>query len=139
MRSTRLAATASAASWAVCSRACSACRSSRGLVKGGLFYTGDVSLLISQILGIVVTVAIVLVLDLVIAAVVKALFHGSLRVDGPTGAGPGCEVSAARSAYPSFSRTRLAASPSTAPCRSIVAHVLKYASLLFQSAAQETC
>ncbi len=39
--------------------------------KGGLFYTGDVSLLISQILGIVVTVAIVLVLDLVIAAVVR--------------------------------------------------------------------
>ena len=49
--------------------------------KGGLFYTGDMSLLISQILGIVVTVAIVLVLDLVIAAVVKALFRGSLRVD----------------------------------------------------------
>ena len=45
--------------------------------KGGLFYTGDVSLLVSQILGIVVTVAIVLVLDLVIAAVVKVLFHGS--------------------------------------------------------------
>ena len=41
--------------------------------KGGLFYTGDVSLLISQILGIVVTVVIVLVLDLVIAAVVKAV------------------------------------------------------------------
>ena len=34
-----------------------------------------------NIMGIVVTVAIVLVLDLVIAAVVKALFHGSLRVD----------------------------------------------------------
>lgn len=33
MRSTRLAATALAASWAACSRACSACRSSRGPVR----------------------------------------------------------------------------------------------------------
>ena len=33
MRSTRLAATASVASWAACSRGCSACRSSRGPVR----------------------------------------------------------------------------------------------------------
>ena len=71
--------------------------------KGGLLYTGDVSLLISQILGIVVTVAIVLVLDLVIAAVVKALFHGSLRVDEADEA-LGLDASQhGESAYPSFS------------------------------------
>ena len=71
--------------------------------KGGLFYTGDVSLLISQVLGIVVTVAIVLVLDLVIAAVVKALFHGSLRVDEADEA-LGLDASQhGESAYPSFS------------------------------------
>ncbi len=61
------------------------------------------SLLISQILGIVVTVAIVLVLDLVIAAVVKMLFHGSLRVDEADEA-LGLDVSQhGESAYPSFS------------------------------------
>lgn len=71
--------------------------------KGGLFYTGDVSLLISQVLGIVVTVAIVLVLDLAIAAVVKALFHGSLRV-GEADEALGLDASQhGESAYPSFS------------------------------------
>ena len=71
--------------------------------KGGLFYTGDVSLLVSQVLGIVVTVAIVMVLDLVIAAVVKALFHGSLRVDEADEA-LGLDASQhGESAYPSFS------------------------------------
>ena len=47
---------------------------------GGLIYTGDPTLLIQQVLGIVVTVVIVLVLDLVIFAVVRAVFHGNLRV-----------------------------------------------------------
>ena len=71
--------------------------------KGGLFYTGDVSLLVSQILGIVVTVAIVLVLDLVTAAVVKALVHGSLHVDEADEA-LGLDASQhGESAYPSFS------------------------------------
>ena len=71
--------------------------------RGGLFYTGDMSLLISQVLGIVVTVVIVLVLDLVIAAVVKALFHGSLRVDEADEA-LGLDASQhGESAYPSFS------------------------------------
>ena len=71
--------------------------------KGGLFYTGDVSLLVSQVLGIVVTVVIVLMLDLVIAAVVKALFHGSLRVDEADEA-LGLDASQhGESAYPSFS------------------------------------
>ncbi len=65
-------------------------------------------------LGIVVTVVIVLVLDLVIAAVVKALFHGSLRVDEADEALGWMRVSTAR-ALSFVLRTRLAASPSTAP------------------------
>ena len=56
----------------------------------------------AQILGIVVTVAIVLVLDLVIVAVVKALFRGSLRVDEADEA-LGLDASQhGESAYPSF-------------------------------------
>ena len=47
---------------------------------GGLLYTGDFSLLGSQFLGILVTLAFVIVLDLVIGFVVKALFRGKLRV-----------------------------------------------------------
>ena len=71
--------------------------------KGGLLYTGDASLLVSQVLGIMVTVAIVLVLDVVIAAVVKELFHGSLRVDEADEA-LGLDASQhGESAYPSFS------------------------------------
>lgn len=50
-----------------------------------------------------VTVVIVLMLDLVIAAVVKALFHGSLRVDEADEA-LGLDASQhGESAYPSFS------------------------------------
>ena len=44
---------------------------------GGLLYTGDPTLLVAQVLGIVVTVAIVLVLDLAIVFAVKALCGGS--------------------------------------------------------------
>ena len=70
---------------------------------GGLFYTGDPSLLISQVLGIVVTVAIVLVLDLVIAFAVKALFHGELRVPESAEA-LGMDASEhGESAYPAYS------------------------------------
>ena len=47
---------------------------------GGLLYTGDASLLVSQVLGILVTIAFVAVADLVIGLIVKALFKGSLRV-----------------------------------------------------------
>lgn len=68
--------------------------------KGGLFYTGDVSLLVSQILGIVVTVAIVLVLDLVTAAVVKALFHGACTWTRPTRRWAWTRVSMARALTP---------------------------------------
>ena len=47
---------------------------------GGLLYTGDPSLLISQVLGILVTIAFVGVADVVLGFVVKACFKGSLRV-----------------------------------------------------------
>lgn len=47
---------------------------------GGLLYTGDPSLLVSQLLGILVTIAFVAVATLVIRFVLKAVVHG-LRVD----------------------------------------------------------
>lgn len=47
---------------------------------GGLLYTGDPTLLASQVLGILVTLALVLVLDAIIIAVVRAVFRGRLRV-----------------------------------------------------------
>ena len=69
---------------------------------GGLVYTGDFSLLGSQILGIVVTVALVAVLDLVIIAVVRALFHGHLRVSASEEA-LGLDVAVhGESAYPAY-------------------------------------
>ena len=71
--------------------------------KGGLFYTGDPSLLISQVLGILVTVAIVAVLDVVIALSVKALFGGSLRVAEEDEALGLDAREHGESAYPSFS------------------------------------
>jgi Amt family ammonium transporter len=48
---------------------------------GGLWYTGDLTLLGAQVLGILVTIAFVGVLTMVIGLLVKALFKGSLRVD----------------------------------------------------------
>jgi Amt family ammonium transporter len=48
---------------------------------GGLLYTGDPSLLISQILGILITIVFVAVAVLIIGFIVKAVFKGSLRVD----------------------------------------------------------
>ena len=47
---------------------------------GGLVYTADPSLLISQILGILVTLAFVIVGDLIIGCAVRAAFGGNLRV-----------------------------------------------------------
>lgn len=47
---------------------------------GGLLYTGDVSLLCSQIAGIAITIMFVGILDVVIAFIVKACFKRSLRV-----------------------------------------------------------
>ena len=47
---------------------------------GGLIYTGDPSLLLSQLLGIVVTLVFVIVGGLVLGFIVKAVYDGSLRV-----------------------------------------------------------
>ena len=69
---------------------------------GGLFYTGDVSLLISQILGILVTVAFVAIGSLIIGLIVKVIFKGSLRVSKEKEA-QGLDVSEHNeSAYPAF-------------------------------------
>ena len=69
---------------------------------GGLFYTGDPSLLWSQVLGIVVTIVFVGVLDLVLAFILKALFRGSLRVTEEQEA-QGLDVAVhGESAYPAF-------------------------------------
>ena len=69
---------------------------------GGLLYTGDPSLLISQTLGILVTLAVVIVLGLVIGLVVKAVYTGSLRVSEADEA-RGLDVAAhGESAYPAY-------------------------------------
>ena len=70
---------------------------------GGLLYTGDPALLIDQILGIAVTLAIVVVADLLIAFVARALMGGKVRVDEADEA-LGLDVSEhGESAYPAFS------------------------------------
>lgn len=69
---------------------------------GGLVYTGDFSLLGSQILGIVVTIVFVGVLDLVLGLILKACFKGSLRVSDEAEA-LGLDVSEhGESAYPAY-------------------------------------
>jgi Amt family ammonium transporter len=69
---------------------------------GGLFYTGDPSLLISQLEGIGITIVFVLVMDVIIGSIVKALFHGSLRVSDEEEA-LGLDVTAhGESAYPAY-------------------------------------
>lgn len=69
---------------------------------GGLLYTGDASLLVSQVLGIVVTVAFVAVADLVLGLAVRALFGGNLRVSEADEA-QGLDVAAhGESAYPAY-------------------------------------
>ncbi|MBQ9955495.1 MAG: ammonium transporter, partial [Eggerthellaceae bacterium] len=70
---------------------------------GGLLYTGDPMLLISQILGIVATVAFVGAADIVLALIVKACFGRSLRVSDEDEA-QGLDVAAhGESAYPAYS------------------------------------
>lgn len=70
--------------------------------EGGLIYTGDFSLLGSQVLGILVTLVIVVALDLVIMAVVRLAFGGSLRVSDRDEA-LGLDVSVhGESAYPAY-------------------------------------
>ena len=69
---------------------------------GGLFYTADASLFVSQILGILVTLAFVVVGTLVIGLVVKAIFGGSLRVSD-TDEARGLDVAEhGESAYPAY-------------------------------------
>ncbi|RDB61567.1 ammonia permease [Gordonibacter sp. 28C] len=69
---------------------------------GGLLYTGDPSLLVSQILGILVTIVFVGVADVVIGLVVKLCFKGKLRVSEEDEA-RGLDVAAhGESAYPAY-------------------------------------
>lgn len=69
---------------------------------GGLLYTGDFSLLGSQIAGIVVTIVFVIILDVVIGLIVTACFKGSLRVSDADEA-QGLDVAThGESAYPAF-------------------------------------
>ena len=69
---------------------------------GGLLYTGDVSLLCSQVAGIAITIVLVGILDVVIAFIVKACFKGSLRVSEEKEA-QGLDIAAhGESAYPAY-------------------------------------
>lgn len=69
---------------------------------GGLLYTGDPTLLVSQVLGILVTVVFVGVADVVLGLAVKALFKGGLRVSEGEEA-QGLDVALhGESAYPAF-------------------------------------
>ena len=69
---------------------------------GGLLYTGDVSLLCSQIEGIAITIVFVGILDVVLAFIVKACFKGSLRVSEEKEA-QGLDIAAhGESAYPAY-------------------------------------
>lgn len=69
---------------------------------GGLFYTGDPSLLGAQCLGILVTVLFVGVCDVVLAFVVRACFKGSLRVS-PEAEAQGLDIAEhGESAYPAY-------------------------------------
>jgi Amt family ammonium transporter len=70
--------------------------------KGGLFYTGDVSLLGSQVLGILITYAFVGIMTLIIGFVLKAIFKGSLRVDESVESEGLDSVAHGESAYPAF-------------------------------------
>lgn len=69
---------------------------------GGLFYTGDFSLLSSQIAGILITIAFVAVCDVVLGLIIKACFKGDLRVSEEEEA-QGLDVAAhGESAYPAY-------------------------------------
>lgn len=70
--------------------------------KGGLFYTGDPSLLGSQVLGILVTLAVVVVLDLVLVGITRLVFKDGIRVPEEDEA-RGLDVTEhGESAYPAF-------------------------------------
>lgn len=69
---------------------------------GGLLYTGDPSLLVSQVLGIVVTLVFVVVMALVIGVIVKACSKGTLSVTAAEEAQGVDVVIHGESAYPAF-------------------------------------
>lgn len=69
---------------------------------GGLLYTGDPSLLVSQLIGIGVTVAFVVIGTLIIGLIVKVIAKGTLRVSKDEEA-CGMDMAAhSESAYPAF-------------------------------------
>ena len=69
---------------------------------GGLFYTGDPSLFIAQIVGILITIAFVAIAGIVLSLIVKAIFKGNLRVTDEDEA-LGLDVAAhGESSYPAF-------------------------------------
>ena len=69
---------------------------------GGLLYTGDPSLLLSQISGILITIVFVAVATLVIGLIVQGFFHGSLRVSEEEEA-RGMDIAVhGEDAYPAF-------------------------------------
>ncbi len=69
---------------------------------GGLLYTGDASLLLSQLAGIGITIVFVGVMDVVLGFIVKAIFGGSLRVNEEEEALGLDLVEHGESAYPAF-------------------------------------
>lgn len=69
---------------------------------GGLLYTGDASLLVAQIVGIIVTIIFVGASDIALGLAIKLCFRGSLRVSDEAEA-QGLDVSEhGESAYPAF-------------------------------------
>ena len=69
---------------------------------GGLFYTGDFSLLGAQVLGIIVTIVFVGVLDVVLIAIIRLFYKGRLRVSDESEA-LGLDISEhGESAYPAY-------------------------------------
>lgn len=69
---------------------------------GGLFYTGDATLLGAQCLGIIITIVFVGIADLIVGLIVKACFKGQLRVSAQQEA-QGLDVALhGQSAYPAY-------------------------------------
>jgi Amt family ammonium transporter len=69
---------------------------------GGLFYTGDPSLLIAQVLGILITIAFVGIADVIIGFVLKLVFKGSLKVSTAEENEGLDTVAHGESAYPAY-------------------------------------
>lgn len=69
---------------------------------GGLLYTGDPSLFISQILGILITLAYVIIAGLILGFIVKGIYKGKARVNESDEAS-GLDVALhGESAYPAY-------------------------------------